>query len=154
VTPKKLLELVMTSDAPALIHGPEIGRLFAVFGKGRVDLRQHDLPVSMLARRLAMASRWERDRSLVVSIDERPSEEVVSLLFEASVRAFNLSATEVRRFDRAKKLVVLTRARAVPSALVRLFPLRVEASRLAGAAPAPAPRGTPPRPKREVRHGR
>lgn len=137
---QELWQALGVSPTPVLVYGAGADELAARDGAW-VDLRATDLPTAPLAMRLAMTEAWRNQTRLVVCVDAEPSEQVVSVLFEAARRAFNIAPPQVERFADDRTLIVLTAASSAPAALATLFPLRVPASRLAGLRSSEVRRG-------------
>lgn len=132
-----LWRTLLLSDAPTLIYGPlweEARRSCSVTcslptGEGDVDLRPFDLPRSKTALRLEMIRRWDEEPVLVLILDDSLDDQVRPVVFEACRRAYNVSASSVRRFDKSHKLLAFTSADRVPSEMAELFPIRIPAAR-------------------------
>ena len=137
---QELWQVLGVSPAPVLVYGAGANELAASDGVW-VDLRATDLPTAPLAMRVAMAEAWRREKRLIVRVDAEPSAQVVSVIFEAVRRAFNIAPPQVERFALDRTLTVLTAASSAPSPLASLFSVRVPAARLAGLRSSEVRRG-------------
>lgn len=128
---QELWRVLGLSPVPVLVYGAGADEL-TTNDCAWVDLRATDLPTAALAMRIALTEAWRRDSRLVVRIDAEPSDAVVSVLFEASRRAFNVAPPRVERFGEERTLTVLTSAPTVSPALAAMFSVRVPVARLEG----------------------
>jgi hypothetical protein len=137
MTAAQLWNALFLSRAPTLIHGSSWSRVLSALerrtgrGKRALDLRRGPA-LTRHSLRLELVRRWTEDATLVMVLPEQTDEELLPIVFEATRRAYHLRPGDVRRFADDRKLIVFV-ASLRDRALAALFPLQIEADRLAAA---------------------